>query len=75
MSARHNEDFLKTHIPEEFFDNCLINVDGRQFTTVDSLVDHLGEERVVTEIISWNGSFHFDCKVSEVVEVLAKVKG
>lgn len=61
MSARHNEDFLKTHIPEEFFDKCLIDADGRQFTTVDSLVEFLGDERVITQITSWNGGMRFDC--------------
>lgn len=75
MSARHNEDFLKTHIPEEIFDKCLINADGKQFTTVDSLVDYLGDGRVVTEITSWNYSSDFYCKVSDVVEVLSKIKG
>ena len=74
MSARHNEDFLKAHIPEEHFDKCLINADGKQFTTVDSLVDYLGDGRVVTEITSRNCSFNFYCKVSDVVEVLSKVK-
>lgn len=74
MSARHNEDFLKTHIPEEHFDKCLINADGKQFTTVDSLVKFLGNEMVITKITSWNGSVVFDCEVYGVIEFLSKVK-
>ncbi|WP_313327775.1 hypothetical protein [Enterobacter oligotrophicus] len=74
MSARHNEDFLKTHINEDFFDKCLLNADGKQFTSVDSLVKYLGNEKVITEMTSWNGGFAFDCKISGVVEFLSKVK-
>lgn len=66
MSARHNEDFLKTHIPEEFFDKCLISADDRHFTTVDSLVDYLGDGKVITKITSWNGCLNFRCVVKRV---------
>ncbi len=66
MSARHNEDFLKTHIPEEFFDKCLLTADGRHFTTVDSLVDYLGDEKVITEITSRTGCLNFKCVVKRV---------
>lgn len=75
MSRRHNEDFLKTHVPEEIFDKCCLSADGMHFNSVNSLVDYLGDDKVVTKITSWNGSVNFYCQIYDVVEFLSGMKG
>lgn len=68
----HNEDFLKTAIPEQLWESALITVygagfEGVQFKGILSLLEYLAADKVATHVIATEGINHFRCNVQRLM--------
>ncbi|HCM6844626.1 TPA: hypothetical protein N3078_004805 [Klebsiella quasipneumoniae] len=62
----HNEDFIKTVIPEELRDSAVIVAEGKQFVGVDSFLSSLADDEYVIKISSIDIEKYFICEVSKL---------
>ncbi|HEJ7990240.1 TPA: hypothetical protein SMI27_000878 [Serratia liquefaciens] len=59
----HNEDFIKTVIPEELRDSAKISAEGNLFVGIDSFLRHLSDDDYVVKITSTSLVGVFICEV------------
>ncbi|ENK2740947.1 hypothetical protein AB3C09_005467 [Klebsiella variicola] len=62
----HNEDFIKTVIPEELRDSAVIVAEGKQFVGIDSFLNSLADDEYVIKISSIDIEKYFICEVSKL---------
>lgn len=70
----HNEDFLKTVIPEELWESAILTADGAgfeglEFEGLECLLEYLSDDKVVIQITSTAWSNNFICKLQRLVPV------
>jgi hypothetical protein len=62
----HNEDFIKTVIPEELWDSAGIFVEGKPFVGIDSFLNSLADDEYVIKIVSTDLEKNFICEVVQL---------
>lgn len=63
----HNEDFIKTVIPEELWDSAKINAEGKLFVGIESFLKHLSDDDYVMKITSTSLVGAFICEVAKLI--------
>lgn len=62
----HNEDFIKTAIPDELWDSAVIVAEGKQFVGIDSFLNSLADDEYVIKISSIDIEKYFICEVARL---------
>lgn len=62
----HNEDFIKTAIPDELWDSAVIFAEGKQFVGIDSFLNSLADDEYVIKISSIDIEKYFICEVVQL---------
>ncbi|WP_261465771.1 hypothetical protein [Serratia entomophila] len=65
----HNEDFIKTAIPEELWDSAKISAEGKPFVGIGSFLKHLSDDNYVVKITSTSLVDVFICEVVKLPHV------
>lgn len=58
----HNEDFIKTAIPDELWDSAVIVAEGKQFVGIDSFLNSLADDEYVIKISSIDIEKYFNLR-------------
>lgn len=59
-------------IPENKRDTAIFSFDGFEVVGVDALFLTLGDDHILTEMNSWNGSLIFHCKAQKLIPCMAE---
>ena len=59
-------------VPDKKLETAIFSFDGFEVVGVDALFLTLGDDHILTEMNSWNGSLIFHCKAQKLIPCMAE---